>query len=443
MSLVAIAVSFGIGVVLVLLFHSRDPYLSPIERGTLLAAPGLAFVTLTELIGWFGWVAPLTFLGMAGTAISGLEVALRKTVRANGGIRFGDGVSELSAPPTGAQVSLEEARAASCDYPYAYMTAEFHESMQSSNITGERGIRDRNRNRSETHLHVDDGIRRTVGNPPHPEAWIACYGGSTTYNEETPDDLTWCSFLQTQLNSIGCNLGIVNHGVRGATAVDRCQYLRNSLDRSDLRCAVLFFGVNDCGDIGLACARSVFGVRRGPLRWALGDFAHVNDAFEVPYGYADPLIFKLLRLSARHSEILRWVQGEIEPSLIRLRARRVVKQTVSAFKDLERLLGSERVIFVLQPNLYSRKQVGTYEERLRKRFSPTKIEQYAAAALPRYRVELQGSTFFDATDLFDRMPESVYLDWMHVNARGNEMIADYIFRLLVGRSIVRTAEQGR
>jgi len=123
--------------------------------------------------------------------------------------------------------------------------------------------------------------------------------------------------------------------------------------------------------------------------------------------------------------------------------RLAVKQTVSALKDVERLLGSERVIFVLQPNLYSRKQVETYEQRLRKRFSSTRIEQYLAEALPRYRVELQGPTFFDATDLFDSMPESVYLDWAHVNARGNEMIARYVFKLLVGRSIVQTIEQGR
>lgn len=415
---------------LVLLFHSRDPYLSPIERGTLLVAPGFAFVMLTELFGLFGWVATLTFLGMTGTAISGLEVALRKTVQANGGIRFGDGVSELTATPNGAQVSLEEARAASCDYPYAYMTAEFHESMQYSRITGERGLRDRNRNRSETHLHVDDGIRRTVGNPPKPESWIACYGGSTTYNDETPDDLTWCSFLQTQLNATECNLGIFNHGVMGATAVDRCQHLRERPDRSSLRCVVIFFGDNDCGYVGRAFARSVFGVRQGPI-------------LPIECEYTDPLVFKLVRLSARHSEILRWVQGEIEPSLLRLRVRLAVKQTVSALKDVERLLGSERVIFVLQPNLYSRKQVETYEQRLRKRFSSTRIEQYLAEALPRYRVELQGPTFFDATDLFDSMPESVYLDWSHVNARGNEMIARYVFNLLVGRSIVQTIEQGR
>jgi hypothetical protein len=42
-----------------------------------------------------------------------------------------------------------------------------------------------------------------------------------------------------------------------------------------------------------------------------------------------------------------------------------------------------------------------------------------------------------ATHIFDNAPASVFLDWAHVNARGNEIIAEFIFEELQRRGMIK------
>ncbi len=41
-----------------------------------------------------------------------------------------------------------------------------------------------------------------------------------------------------------------------------------------------------------------------------------------------------------------------------------------------------------------------------------------------------------ATHIFDNSKDSIFLDWTHVNARGNELIANFIFEELKRRKLL-------
>ena len=46
-----------------------------------------------------------------------------------------------------------------------------------------------------------------------------------------------------------------------------------------------------------------------------------------------------------------------------------------------------------------------------------------------------------ATHIFNNAPSSVFLDWAHVNARGNEFIAKFIFEELKKRNLISVDEE--
>ena len=58
-------------------------------------------------------------------------------------------------------------------------------------------------------------------------------------------------------------------------------------------------------------------------------------------------------------------------------------------------------------------------------------------AYKRFEIWVKSVPFgVSATHIFDNTKDSIFLDWTHANARGNEMIAQFIFDELKKRELV-------
>jgi len=147
----------------------------------------------------------------------------------------------------------------------------------------------------------------------------------------------------------------------------------------------------------------------------------------------------LKALSDFGSETAKWIYGELSPRSFRKFSRLAVSDTIEAFKVAEQHCRSRgaHVFFVLQPNLYTLRTKSEYEKKLEKRFSQD-IKTLVMDAYMQYEgwvKEMPNGV--SATHIFDNAPASVFLDWAHVNARGNEIIAEFIFEELQRRGMIK------
>jgi hypothetical protein len=116
-----------------------------------------------------------------------------------------------------------------------------------------------------------------------------------------------------------------------------------------------------------------------------------------------------------------------------------VADTINALnKAHEYCIGKgAHMVAILQPNLYILRTKSQYERQLEKRFS-IDMRNLVLDAYRHYDVWVKEAPYaVSATHIFDNAPASVFLDWAHVNARGNEIIAEFIFEELQRRGMIK------
>jgi hypothetical protein len=336
-----------------------------------------------------------------------LELVLRK---AAGSLRDGRVTNNLKYWSS----SLETARKASGDYPSFYMSQEFFENMKKRDELELRSrtvtiLQSRKRDfvssefKSED-LNVKDGLRLTTNIPEKVTNKVLVFGGSTVFCSEVPDKYTVASFLQRSLNSVTSNFRVINHGQRGATTLNRIRLLQtlSDLEKSDI--AIFLFGDNDCG--------TYLDQKRHPLT---------------------RVIVLLERISNYGIEIFKWINGELSPVLWRRRAKASALKLVEQFKIANDFCQRSDInlVFVLQPNLFTLKGNFDYTNGL-KRVSSSEIKVSVGAAYPVFESWISKNNHaVSAAHIFDDIGERVYLDWAHLNARGNEYLARFIFDQLL------------
>ena len=237
----------------------------------------------------------------------------------------------------GLLLPFEEAKFATGDYPREYLTKKFYDSIRHRNWK-EWSIKDFQPNDPSIHfdensiIDVDNfsvkkGMRTTSDQPEEYDFNILLFGGSTTLMEEVPDDLTYASFLQRRLN-LDKKFRVINHGVGGATVLNRVSFLikRTPIDKGDI--IILYFGVNDSGQI-------VGGARKSS-------------------SLRSPLLILFGKGIVQRSEIGKWTRGEL---LFRHNSRcatRAFNSTVSAIGEAKKFVEGRgaKLMIVLQPNLF-------------------------------------------------------------------------------------------
>jgi lysophospholipase L1-like esterase len=258
------------------------------------------------------------------------------------------------------------------------------------------------------------GVRNTTDVPGVTDIKrLTLLGGSTILCEEVPDRLTNASFLQRFLNEAKQNIQVINYGASGATSIDRARMLMELSDARDGDFVVFYFGDNDSG-------------------W----LDHKSQK------YAQEIIWLPTRVLRALSEIgletARWMYGELSPLSFRKFSRAAVNDTIDSLNVAHEYCQSKgaRMVAILQPNLYTLRTKSQYERQLEKRFS-IDMRSLVLDAYRRYEEWVKETPYaVSATHIFDNAEAPVFLDWAHVNARGNEIIAKFIFDELKKRELV-------
>jgi lysophospholipase L1-like esterase len=242
---------------------------------------------------------------------------------------------------------------------------------------------------------------------------ISIIGGSTVFCEEVPDDLTIASFIQRFFNAESLSIRVINCGASGATVIDRVEMLRdaNAVHKEDV--VVIYFGDNDSG-------------------WL--DHKSQKYAQEIIW-----LPTRVLRALAEIGlETARWMYGELSPLSFRKFSSAAVNHTVDSLISAHEYCQSKgaHMVAILQPNLYTLRTKSQFEIQLEKRFA-IDVRSLVLDAYRRYEEWVKETPYaVSATHIFDNAPAPVFLDWAHVNARGNEIIAKFIFEELQRREML-------
>ena len=316
--------------------------------------------------------------------------------------------------------SIETARLASGNYPDDYMSTEFFDQMHRRDELELklRGVKMWQSTKKEfenqqfrsTELNVVEGWRVTTDPPSRARKNIYLLGGSTVFCSEVPDRYTVPSFLQRLVNAIDDSILVSNHGQRGASTANRLRYFESldGISRDDV--AIFLFGDNDCG--------TYLDQKRHPLT---------------------RIVVVVERLSRYGLEIFKWLYGEIAPRFWRNRSDSSVEKLIQHFEKTARLCQKRgfKLLCVLQPNIFTLVSKLEYDLQLR-HSSSTEISVSVNNAYPKYVHWLRSKDFVvSATDIFNGSPDHVYLDWAHLNARGNEKLANFLFDELERRNLIK------
>ena len=357
-----------------------------------------------------------------------LELTLRRLIS-----RYPDTKVTFDKGKNGTLVPFEEARAAAGTYPDDYMTKEFWLEMKSyisSRSEQKKKFKSENKNFKiqQTRLdlfssinfdsnqyNVKNGRRFTTNSPKKSNSNLFCLGNSTTFCEEVPDRLTYPSFLQRKIISHELSIKVINSGAAPATLFDAVGSISssgaNELSSKDI--VVILFGVNECGWISQSSgARATSEI----WLWLRGLGALAKFGFQLPT----------------------WLYLKLSPLSFRKFSRSAAKETIRILTNAYENYSSQGVemIAILQPNIYTLQTKSEYEKMLERQFSQD-MKTLVRGAYGQFEFWVDSVPFaVSATSLFDDFGSSVFLDLFHVNARGNEIIAQFIFDELKKRELV-------
>ena len=427
-SLVAILAGFAIAVPTTFWLLKKVRIKSKVRHFQVSLALGLPTALFIYLLQT-SFALPIVIITVAfSLLVVALELTLRGIVASSGNTRV-----TFDKGKNGTLVPFEEARAAAGTYPYDYMTKEFWSEMKefTRSRSSQKDVYKKSqdsskklsRNSYKMHSTISfkgenysmlSGVRTTTDSSSISSTRsISLLGGSTVFCEEVSDDLTIASFLQRNFNAESVLIRVINCGASGATAIDRVEMLRdaNAVRKEDV--VVVYFGDNDSG-------------------WL--DHKSQKFAQEIIW-----LPTRILRaLSEIGLETARWMYGELSPYSFRKFSRAAVAHTVESLNAASNYCQSKgaHMVAILQPNLYTLRTKSQYERQLEKRFS-IDMRSLVLDAYMRYEEWVKETPYaVSAKHIFDDAAAPVFLDWAHVNARGNEIIAKFIFEELQRRKIL-------
>ena len=263
------------------------------------------------------------------------------------------------------------------------------------------------------YLNIESGLRKTIGHSQEASKKLFLFGGSTVFCGEVRDDLTICSQIQALVNQLQIPMNVINFGRSGSTISNRLLYLRGS-DISEDDIAVFWFGVNELG-------------------WKY-----------LEGKTAIPLWASLLRLGSqvierlsRYSAMLIWFSKYFDSLILQpLFCLHAARETIKSLEGIEKLAAIKgfRTLIILQPNILTKSNLSSREKVIFEFFSQKKrgkiTKKLFRINYPRFARALKPYSGYSATDLFDNVETEVYVDWVHLNSDGNEIVARQILKLL-------------
>ena len=262
-------------------------------------------------------------------------------------------------------------------------------------------------------LNVVSGLRVTTDSPAVSKKRIIIFGGSTVFCGEVPDDLTSCSLLQNVINDKNISATVINYGRHGSTLQNRLLYLeRSEFNRDDL--IIFWFGVNELG------WKLIEGKTSVPLFIFLMN--QVSDGFK--------LFSKYLAFCTFFSQLFDYL---FLAPVSRIYSYLDLKRSLDKLKHLSQLRGFEYRVF-LQPNLLTKTRLTHREQVLIELLLSGRRGRITKRLLdknyPKFRSLLGRHRGIDASGVFLKTTQEVFVDWCHLNSVGNEIVAEFIFNCI-------------
>ena len=363
--------------------------------------------------------------------LSLLVVALELTLR-RVALKTSKNLVSFRHGRSGGGLSHAEAKEAAGSYPDDYLTEKFWlDQRQARRNLAAQKLEYKIVNQTETATHkidsvtnvmcgeysVSNGIRNTTDGHKgdvQDSLTVLLLGGSPLVGNEVPDRLTSSSFLQRMANDHKININVVNGGASGSSVLGRTKLLKDLIGATSI--AVFVFGVNDFGWYDRKLKKLVIDCVSLPLR---------NLRAIVDLG----------------SEVANFTYEKISPWYYRKASRNAVNVATETLNDAYEFcnLNSVHMIAILEPNLYTRQTLHGYENQLINRFNRD-LRTLILESYKYYEAWIKTVPYgVSATHIFDMSNSSVFLDWCHLNARGNKLIAEFIFDELQRRSIISTS----
>jgi lysophospholipase L1-like esterase len=269
-------------------------------------------------------------------------------------------------------------------------------------------------------------VRRTI-NPSNPacakkkktNVWLL--GGSAAYGTYIPDWATLSSYLSAELNTPSRCTWVTNFGVEGYVTNQDILLLVEKLKSGRIPDVVILYdGFNDSA-VGTRepgpTAHIGFQTIKGRIEGSMVsrmDFLQSSAVWQLAMGSTKPLRRKAL--------------SRVPPRELPSRAAATLDNYESNLR-IARMLGQAygfTVCAFWQPAIiYGHKQLTPYEQQV---FDLSYSDAYPFQSLsPVYKeaeyraARKAGFTFLG--DVFDAVREPIYLDWVHLNPRGNELAA--------------------
>ncbi len=292
------------------------------------------------------------------------------------------------------------------------------------------------------YFNITDGKRVTIDQPEEYDHTIYIVGGSTVYGMYLPDEYTIPSYLQTMLNTeAGKKYKVENIGVISVNSWQELARIK-ALPIQDGDIVVLYNGVNDSFGIYDYCSK--WQIENGycpkempPLHPATAAFAEKYN--EIITGLQNKSAFIYFTLAAHNFPPPHYKDNELMVSL----ARGIGEGYLTAIEETNRVVTEKGGVFLhfLQPTIFSAVEKTSYEQRIKAmpELVPAGLETSVSLCYVEFIKDVKlasknGINSFDFTKTFDpaNRPEGeeYFLDWDHINPRGNEIIAIQIMQIL-------------
>lgn len=287
------------------------------------------------------------------------------------------------------------------------------------------------------YITINNGVRHTSDAPSTFDNIIYVFGGSTIFNNEVPNHYTVSSFLQRLVNDNSSKRYKVEN--YGATTVVSSQELERlkliQLQRGDI--VIFFDGGNDS-------FISIY--NKDPDGWIVGENNNILFEKSRLSNFMVKIHTKLKPYSTFVNVFLSPYDYRFEPAHLndrsevdKLSSKMRTKFIRNIFEAHNYTIESGGEFFhFLQPTIFTVKQPSLYEYQLKQ--NPYLISAGIEKALNEgYKAlkpatkELQrdyGVLSFNITNIFNKRSsnDEYFLDWIHVTEKGNEVIANAIFK---------------
>jgi hypothetical protein len=293
------------------------------------------------------------------------------------------------------------------------------------------------------HITVENGVRATwsPSEPLNEPTRIFVLGGSTVWGTGARDEATIASWLARIADAEDKPYELTNLGESGFVSWQEALLLAEKCASNDIPDVAVFYdGIND-----------VFAKLQSPetsrppqnldraRRW----FAAFRDTYEPLQGVVtfyghNSLLATLLQKTrtpsfagaARGAE---WLAHEIAQE--HLQARTFVRALAEAY--------GFRAIHVWQPSVFTKDPLSEEEKAHAKYPGDFPPELLRATYRLATREVAHSSEVVDASNVFDGVEETVFIDWMHVSEDGNRRVAELIGARLAADGPANEVARGR